>query len=335
MLPRSEPHAPVFRILSLDGGGIRGIFTASFLATAEEMAGRRIGEHFDLVAGTSTGGIIALAVAFGIPARRVLEMYVERGRRIFRRPRHLGMLLRPRYGNRDLARALREIFGDRSINDARTPVCIPSYELTNSYPRVWKDEHAGNLLWWGDQPAWRIALATSAAPLYFPAFQVLPGDSHVDGGLYANNPVLVGLTEAVHTFAQPLSRIRILSIGAGERAERIPFERSSRMGLWQWRSAIYEHILIAQARSAHEVARRLLAPGQYERVNIPLEQAYRLDDCEAASTLLEPGAQEARTRSELLRERFLFAPATMGRDQKEAIAATCRRPAGPLRGRAS
>jgi len=326
MYPKTETREPVFRILSLDGGGIRGIFTASFLATLEDLAGRRAGEFFDLVTGTSTGAIIGLAVAFGIPARRVLDLYVERGARIFRRPRLLGSLFRPRYGNRHLERAVREIFGDRSINDARVPVCIPSYELTNSWPRIWKDEHAGNLLWWGDQPAWRIALASAAAPLYFPAIQVLPGDSHVDGGLYANNPVLVGLTEAVHAFAQPLDRIRVLSIGAGERAERIPFERAARMGLWQWGSTIWEHMLIAQARSAHEIARRMLPPGQYDRVNIPLEHAYPLDDYKAARTLLEPGAQEARTRSELLRERFLFAPATIGRDQKEAIAAVYERP---------
>jgi predicted acylesterase/phospholipase RssA len=326
MYPKTETREPVFRILSLDGGGIRGIFTASFLATLEDLAGRRAGEFFDLIAGTSTGAIIGLAVAFGIPARRVLDLYVERGARIFRRPRLATALFRPRYRNRDLERAVREIFGDRSINDARVPVCIPSYELTNSWPRIWKDEHAGNLLWWGDQPAWRIALASAAAPLYFPAIQVLPGDSHVDGGLYANNPVLVGLTEAVHAFAQPLERIRILSVGAGERAERIPHGRAARMGLWQWRSALYEHILSAQAHGAHEIARRLLSPGQYERVNIPLERAYRLDDYDSALNLLEPGAQEARTRSDDLRERFLFAPATMGRDQKDLIASTYRRP---------
>ena len=331
MLPRSEPQTPAFRILSLDGGGIRGIFTASFLATAEEMAGRRIGEHFDLIAGTSTGGIIALAIAFGIPARRVLEMYVERGPGIFRRPRGLGMLLRPRYGNRELSRALRDIFGDRSINDVRTPVCIPSYELTNSYPRVWKDEHAADLLWWGDQPAWRIALATSAAPLYFPAIQVLAGDSHIDGGLYANNPVLLGITEAVRTFSQPLERIRVLSIGAGERAERIPHERARRMGLWHWKTKMYEHMLIGQARIAHEVARRLLTAGQYERVNIPLEHSYPLDDYKAARMLLEPGAQEARTRFAHLEERFLFAPATIGRAQKALVAAANGKRSGESR----
>jgi len=318
---RGKAPDPVFRVLALDGGGIRGIFTASFLATVEDLALCRIGEFFDLIAGTSTGGIIGLGLAFRIPARRILDLYMKQGAAIFGRPRGLGMLLRPKYDNRALTRSLRELFGERAINEVETPVCVPSYELTTSYPRVWKDEHSRDLLWWGDQPAWKIALATTAAPVYFPGARVLPGDSHVDGGLFANNPTLIGVTEAVRYFHQPLERISVLSIGAGERAERIPHERARRMGVWQWRTALYDHMLIAQARTVHEITTRLLAPGQYERVNIPLEHAYPLDDYAAARALLEPGAQEARTRFSDLRERFLFARATAGREQKAAVAA--------------
>ena len=146
----------------------------------------------------------------------------------------------------------------------------------------------------------------------------------MDGGLFANNPVLVGLTEAVHYFHQPLHRIRILSVGAGERAERIPHEKAKRMGVWQWKTAVYEHMLIAQARSAHEIARRLLRPGQYERVNIPLEHPYPLDDWKAARTLIEPGAQEARMRYMDLRSGFFFARASAGREHKAAATVACR-----------
>jgi len=315
---KEENQGRHFRILALDGGGIRGIFTASFLATVEDLLPGRLCDYFDLIVGTSTGGIIGLAIAFGIPARRVLSLYLKDGKRIFGRGRTLGMLLRPKYRNALLARSLRDIFGERAINDALTPVCIPSYELTNSYPRIWKDEPAGDLVAWGNQPAWKIALATSAAPLYLPGIQILSGDSHVDGGLFANNPTLVGLTEAVQSFGQPLDRIRILSVGAGERAERIPYERARRMGLWHWRTAIYEHMLIAQSRIAHETAKRLLPPGQYERINIPLEHPYSIDDYRAATMLLEPGAQAARTRFSTLKGRFFAVPATSGREHKAA-----------------
>jgi uncharacterized protein len=325
MIGRQEKGDETFRVLALDGGGIRGIFTASFLASLEELSRGRIADFFDLIVGTSTGGIIGLAVAFWIPANEILRLYVERGRAIFGRPRRLGMLLRPKYESGPLARVLREVFGARVVNDVRTPVCVTSYELTNSYPRIWKDDHAEESLDGGETPAWAIALASSSAPIYFPGAAVLPGDSHVDGGLFANNPTLIGLTEAVRYFHQPLERIRILSVGAGERAERIPHERARRMGVWQWKTAMYEHILIAQARSAHEIARRLLAPGQYQRINIPLEHPYRFDDYKAAQALIEPGAQAARTRYLEIRKNFLFAPASLGRRQKAAVAEAVRR----------
>ncbi len=325
MIRKVEGQEPIFRILALDGGGIRGIFTASFLATLEDLTHGRVADHFDLIVGSSTGGIIGMALALGTPARDILDLYLDQGKRIFARPRRLGMLLRPKYDNAALAAALRRFFDGKTLNDALTPVCVTSYELTNSYPRIWKDDHAEDLRAGGDGPAWAIALATSSAPIYFPGAQVAPGDSHVDGGLFANNPTLVGLAEAVRYFGQPLERIRVLSVGAGERAERLPFERVRRMGLWQWKTTMYEHMLIGQARIAHEIAKRLLTPGQYERVNVPLEQPYPFDDYEAARTLIEPGAQAARTRFLDLRRRFLFAPATLGRRQKRAVAAAARR----------
>ena len=316
MSKRHTSDPPVFRVLALDGGGIRGIFTASFLATVEPLAGARIADFFDLVVGTSTGGIIALAIALGIPARRVLDLYLDAGPRIFRRSCRARMLFRPKYRNGELARVLWQVFGERSLNDALTPVCIPSYELTSSYPRIWKDDHALDSPDGGRTPAWQVALATSSAPIYFPAVTVGHGDSHVDGGLYANNPSLIGLTEAVRYFRQPLERVRILSVGAGERAERIPFEQARQMGVWQWKTALYEHMLIAQARSAHEITRRLLSPDQYLRINLPLEHPYPFDDYEAAKTLIEPGAQTARSTFLEMRGTFLFAPATIGRAQK-------------------
>ena len=310
-----------FRVLALDGGGLRGLFTASFLSTLEDLGGGRIGEHFDLIVGTSMGGIIALALAYGTPAHTVLDLFLQKGRRVFGKARRLGMLFRPKYDNAALAAALREFFGSKSLNDVTTPVCVPSYELENSYPRIWKDEHAADLIPAGDEPAWKVALASSSAPVFFPGTQVVPGDSHVDGGLFANNPTLIGLTEAVRYFGQPLERIRILSVGAGERAERIPYERARRMGVWFWGTAAIEHMLIAQARISHEIALRLLDPEQYLRVNVPLERPYPLDDFDAAQNLIEPGAQAARVLYPELIRRFFSSSAVRGREQKTAVRA--------------
>jgi patatin-like phospholipase/acyl hydrolase len=244
-----------FRILALDGGGIRGIFTASCLNTLEDLSHAKIALYFDLLTGTSSGGIIALALAFGIPPRRILELYKDQGEHIFGKPRNLGMLFRPKHENGVLSTELKRVFEDRKLNDAATPVCIPSYELTSSYPRIWKDDHARELSFGGDQLAWKIALATSAAPLFFPATQVATGDCHVDGGMFANNPTLIGVTEALRYFRQQLSDIRVLSIGTGEHTEPVPYDRAKRMGLWQWKTLAYEHMLIAQARTTQEITR--------------------------------------------------------------------------------
>lgn len=309
----------IFRILCLDGGGLRGIFTSSFLSTLEQLSRKSIAESFDLLVGTSTGGIIALALGLGIPAKEILSLYVDRGSEIFPGRTWLRILLGPKYSNFPLEKELRRMFGDNTLNDCTTPVCITSYELTNSYPRIWKDDHSQSLNLGGEMQAWQIALATSAAPIYLPATQVSPGDCHVDGGMFANNPVLIGIIEAIKYFQVPLQEIRVLSVGTGERAERIPFEKAKRMGLLHWGTKPLDHMLIAQSRNVHEIARAFLAQDQYERINIPLDQPYQLDDYKSAKTLLEPGAQMARTMFSSLHQAFLSVPATIGKSQKHAV----------------
>ncbi len=304
-----------FRVLAVDGGGVRGIFAASFLATVEEQLGAPVARHFDLLVGTSTGAIIVIGLALGVEARRILELYTSRAVGVFGKPSPFGGYLWPKHRNDGLVRELRDLFGTKVLNDVETPVCVTSYELTNSYPRIWKDDHRKGLSAGGNKMAWQIALASSAAPLFLPAAQVAPGDSHVDGGLFASNPALIGITEAVRYFGQPLSAVSMLSIGAGELAERIPYARARAMGLVQWRSQIIEHMFIAQARMTHEVARCLLDPEQYVRVNIALDRAYDLDDFRGVVALREPGAQEARVRLPGLVPMFFTTPATVGRTQ--------------------
>src|SRR5207248_935880 len=124
-------------------------------------------------------------------------------------------LLRPKYDNRRLVDAFQSILGDKMLKDLKVPVCVPSHELVEGFPRVFKDDHHPDLHWGGNLPIWKVAAASSAAPIFFPAFQVEETDSHIDGGIWANNPVLVGITEAVRYFGQPLENIAVLSIGTG------------------------------------------------------------------------------------------------------------------------
>src|SRR5258706_10385282 len=133
-----------FRILSLDGGGIRGFFSASLLSQFEQSSGKSVSDYFDLIVGTSTGAIIALGLASGLSATDILDFYRYHGPKIFSQGRISRLprwLFRPKYRNAQLLAALQEIFGEKKLNDLKVPVCITSYELVEGWPRVFKDDH--------------------------------------------------------------------------------------------------------------------------------------------------------------------------------------------------
>src|SRR5437764_7146848 len=125
-----------FRILSIDGGGIMGAFAASALATFEQATGRRIVEHFDLIAGTSTGGIIAIGLAMGASAEEISRFYENEGATIF--PGRVGVkkwvgrvadLFRPKFSNEALRETIMKVVGDRPLKEAKTRLVIPSYDV--------------------------------------------------------------------------------------------------------------------------------------------------------------------------------------------------------------
>lgn len=299
-----------FRLLSLDGGGIRGLFSAAFLAHVEEHSGERFADHFDLITGTSTGAVIALGLASGMPAADILRFYQEHGESIFSRGRGIGQLFRPKYGNERLIAALREVFGDQTLNELRVPVAIPSYELVQGNPRVFKDDHHPGLHWGGGLLIWKVAAASSAAPLFFPSVQVQGHDSHIDGGIWANNPIIVGLTEAVRYFNRQLEEVCALSVGTGTQAFRLDGHVSSGRGLLGWLQdkRIVNAVFDAQSQSAHYAAKLLLPAEQYLRVDADLSSAIPLDDYRAAVSLIERGAHAGRLHKNSIQQRFLTSP---------------------------
>src|SRR2546422_3872076 len=225
----SMSETRLFRILSLDGGGIRGLFTAALLSHIEQYTKKSIVECFDLIVGTSTGGIIGLAVARGIAAKEVLTFYQEEGQRIFGRPRIWpARLFIPKYDAQPLYDALQKLFSGALVREAKTRLCITSYEAVAGTPRVIKTDHAEGLHWGGDQLMWKVAAATSAAPTYFPAFRIDEQDCYLDGGVWANNPVLVGITEAHSRLKQHLNDLAVLSVGTGSKRFVMSYERASR-----------------------------------------------------------------------------------------------------------
>jgi patatin-like phospholipase/acyl hydrolase len=157
-----------YRILALDGGGLRGIFTAAVLSEAERVYGPAFLERFDLLVGTSTGGIIALGLSSGRSCADMLEFYRDVGPTIFAKARRIRRLWGPKYDRSTLDAVLKQEFGDETrMNDLEKSVCITAYELVRGTTRVWKDDHHRDLSFGGDRLVWKVAAATSAAPTYF------------------------------------------------------------------------------------------------------------------------------------------------------------------------
>lgn len=209
-----------FKILSLDGGGIRGAFSATVLACIEEQTGARLLDHFDLITGTSTGGIIALGLAAGLSASEIRDFYVIDGPHIFppltgprRLVRTLMSVVRPKYSQRALAAALRRVFGERTMGDLRTRVVIPAFNANNGRIRLFKTRHHSHISHDHVCTLLDVALATSAAPYFLPGHTTARHERFVDGGIWANDPIAVGVIEAVGYLRLPIATVRVLSVG--------------------------------------------------------------------------------------------------------------------------
>jgi uncharacterized protein len=277
-----------FQVLSLDGGGILGIFTAALLAGLERDLGRPVLNHFDLVVGTSTGGIIAVGLGAGMAAAEIADLYVSEMQTIFPGPRRLRparQLVRPKYQANGLEALLRRVFGDKILGESQVPLVIPSFDLGENMVYLFKTPHHKRLKRDWRVPFWQVAMATCAAPTFFPAF-CLPGEHVrlVDGGVWANNPAVVGVAEAVSMFGQPLESIRVLSLGttADPRARK---RRLDNGGLLQWiRSPNVVNVLLTgQSVGAFTQVQHLLGAGN----------AYRLDP-QAPAGLARLDAVDAR-----------------------------------------
>lgn len=234
-----------FQALSLTGGGYRGLFTARALQVIEEHVGVPIGQRFDLTCGTSIGGIVALAVAFEVPMKKVVEVFEQHGAAIF--PPHqppsgkVGKAWdfwlyarKPRYSTTPLREAITKLIDkDATLNDAKHAVAIPAVNVTQGKPQVFKTRHKAE--WTRD---WKfnavdVALATAAAPTFFELAEV-GGNMYADGGLFANAPDLLALHEAEHFFSVPTDAIRILSIGTTTKSYSVSFASGRQFGIADW-----------------------------------------------------------------------------------------------------
>lgn len=307
MSPIGAPaeSSAIFKVLCLDGGGMRGVFAAAFIAGIEDVLGDRITNHLDLVVGTSTGGLIALGLAAGRSGQQMLDLYRNHGSEIFSGSWPGRQLLMPKYSRRGLDRVLRREFGELLMRGLNTPACISSYEAVSGQTRVFKTAHAADLYWGSEQLVWKVAAATSAAPTYFGPVQFTDEDAHVDGGVWANNPSMIAVTEAVSRFGRDLADIRLLSVGtAAPRATVKSYGVARRMGLPRWARPGVALLQGGPSLGAHFQALHLLGSSHYIRVDDTAQASspVALDDVKACQPLAALGHRVALDRWPAVRD---------------------------------
>lgn len=273
------------RVLSVDGGGIRGILPAMLLARLEERRGKPVGELFDLVAGTSTGAIIACGVAAGVPAATMVDLYANQGPAIFREPlwRAVLPLSVARYGGRPLDQRLLKVLGTTWLSSwkLRCKLLVPTYVTQLPEPiDIDLDgtaEMASALLFrsWVAQANSRwdfrlcdIARASSAAPTYFPAAKIYNRNSEpficIDGGTFANNPALLAWSAARDLW--PDEEITLVSLGTGTLVEAV---RAGDWGVAKWIAHIFSAFMDGAADTVSYTCRQILGRN-FVRCEVPL-----------------------------------------------------------------
>jgi uncharacterized protein len=313
-----------FKILSIDGGGIKGLYSATVLSRLEEKAGKLSGDCFDMICGTSTGGLIALGLAIGKPAEELAKLYSEKGNKIFPTSNYRLIrffqsklqtlrqtLLWGKYTNKALKKELESTFGDKKLGELNNLVCIPSFNLSSGMPRIFKYPHKeGKFFMDKDIPLIDAALATSAAPTYLPIHEY-NDTMFVDGGVWANNPSLCGLLEALKFFVGPdkeYSHVEILSIASISQASGWVAKSRKARSFIGWKSKLIQTCMDGQAYFTHffleNIIKRIDPDAVYIRIESPklsCEQMEVLEmdrtDNKALATLKSHGNQDGYTNA--------------------------------------
>lgn len=284
------------KILSIDGGGIKGAFPAAFLAELEDSIDGSVGEYFDLIVGTSTGGIIALGLGMGLSATELLSFYKDLGSEIFQNKKSLipRFLWSPKYNQAPLKRALAEKFEHKLLGHSKTRLLIPSLNLETGEVHLYKTSHHPRLATDYKTKMVDVALATAAAPTFFPTHVLSSGIPLVDGGMWANNPVAVAAVEALTMLDWEKGDFKILSLGCTEQS--LDSTSGIKSG-WGWLHAkkIIETMMQAQASSAFGMAQHLAGHDQVIRISPHVKRGkYKLDSIKQTESLVGLGVSEAR-----------------------------------------
>jgi patatin-like phospholipase/acyl hydrolase len=283
------------RILSLDGGGIRGLVSCLWLAGVEDALTRTgkpgVLKSFDLLAGSSTGAIVACGLAIGLPPQQLAELYREQRHEIF--PGMAGRLWSragrlftqgvsaPRYDGKGLEKVLKKVFGAATLGQAKKPLLVTSYDTISRTPIVFKSfkaEHA-------ELPMWEVCRASSAAPTYFPVHPMTVEGRRralIDGGVVANNPTACAIAEALRKDARVDSAqdLVVLSVGSGERSRPIDLKSAQEWGALEWAIPIIDVLFDGSTDAVDYIAQHLVGDGYFR---LQAELLTGLDDLDDVS----------------------------------------------------
>ena len=280
---------------------------------AEQSLGQPIATYFDLIVGTSTGGIIALGLGLGLSARDVLSFYEEHGPSIFRGSRAARALRQigiSKYNSNPLREALRTLFGDRKLGESTRRLVVPSCNLDTGEVHIWKTSHHPRLERDYTASVVEVALSTAAAPTYFPTHRSSAGIPLVDGGMWANNPVGIALVEATGILEWPRDSLRVLSLGCTTTPLSTGVLRNRALGWLFWRMKVTEVLMAAQSSGALGMATHLIGDrNNLVRISPTVSEAFTLDNVREIRSLKGLGDSEARKALPSLRPLFFAHPA--------------------------
>jgi patatin-like phospholipase/acyl hydrolase len=301
----------LFRILALDGGGLRGAFTAAVLAKWATMlgtdGGRDLIKHFDLVAGTSTGAILAIGLGLGLKPLQVLDFYQQEGSTIFPPGRSVRHWLKSKHDADILRSTLTKIFKTGMLSqDSCCRLVIPTVRAAHGVAEVIVTAHSKDRTGFANCLAVDAALASAAAPTYFDEAAVhdtVSEECYLDGGIWANNPVLPAIAEAVAYLQVPLERIDVLSVGTLE--SESDFKEVLGAGKAGWAPEVSNLFFAAQESAAARLADAFLTKARHLRVNQQTKEPISLDNTGALKDMISRADAVGQDYFSAVRSRFL------------------------------
>lgn len=303
-----------FKILAIDGGGIRGVYPAHILKRIAEAFEINIYEHFDLIAGTSTGAIVASSIACQISPSDIVEFYKTKGEGLFSNKRYwkwkfvltlkqLESGIKSLHSNDGLYNALGEVFKDTKLGDISKPLLLPATDIGNGNVLIFKSQFSPAFVRDKNIKVKDAVMASCAAPTFFDPHKV---DTYLscDGGLWANNPALAAVIEAQHRLKIDQSRIKVFSIGTGFPKTAYGVAKRKFWGLVSgWRGAEFVSFMMAlQAQATQNYLKLLLNQEQILRINFETDLELTLDDVSQIDELVSRADSDFTYASAAIKE---------------------------------